>query len=54
MTRKIKEIDAQIESINRAYDEEVSDLFEPHIEGQRLERELNEKLGHSVRKPIVF
>jgi len=53
--RKIKEIDAQIESINRAYDEEVSDLFEPVIaEGQRLERELNEKLGHSVRKPIVF
>ena len=53
--RKIKEIDAQIESINKAYDEEVSDLFEPVIaEGQRLERELNEKLGHSVRKPIVF
>jgi DNA-directed RNA polymerase subunit beta' len=41
--RKIKEIDAQIESINRAYDEEVSDLFEPVIaEGQRFERELNE------------
>jgi DNA-directed RNA polymerase subunit beta' len=53
--RQIKELDAQIESINRAYDEQVSDLFEPVIaEGQRLERELNEKMGHTVRKPIVF
>jgi len=53
--RQLKEIDAKIDSINKDYDEQVTDLFEPVIaEGQRLERELNEKMGKSIRKPIVF
>ncbi len=53
--RQLRELDASIETINLEYDEQVANRFEPVIaEGQRLERELNEKLGKTVRKPITF
>ncbi|MFZ3070452.1 MAG: DNA-directed RNA polymerase subunit beta' [Anaerolineaceae bacterium] len=53
--RKLKELDAKVEAISSEYDEQVAGLFEPIIaEGQRLERELNEKMGKPVRKPISF
>lgn len=42
--RELKDLDAQIEQINREYDEKVASLFEPVIQqGQSLERELREK-----------
>ncbi len=53
--REMKEVDAQIERINKEYDEKVANLFEPVIQqGQSLERELNEKTGKTVRKAISF
>ena len=53
--RQLRELDGKMEAINNAYDEQVADLFEPVIaEGQRVERELTEKVGKAVRKPIVF
>ncbi len=52
---RIKELDIQIERTNAEYDEKVAGLFGPSIaEGQRLEREISEKIGKSIRKPIVF
>ncbi len=53
--RKLRELDSQMEAINAEYDEHVSSLFEPVIaEGQRVERELTEKISKTIRKPIVF
>ena len=53
--RELKDLDAQIEQINREYDEKVASLFEPVIQqGQSLERELREKTGKTVRKAINF
>ena len=52
---RVKEIDAEIERLNAEYDERVAGLFGPAIaEGQRIERELNEKIGKTIRKAIVF
>lgn len=52
---RIKEIDAKLEQIDKDFDERVVGLFGPAIaEGQRLEREINDKLGKTIRKPIVF
>ncbi len=52
---RIKELDLQIERTNAEFDEKVAGLFGPSIaEGQRLEREITEKMGKSIRKPIVF
>jgi len=53
--RELKELDLQIEQINKEYDEKVASLFEPVIQqGQTLERELREKTGKTVRKAISF
>ena len=53
--RELKDLEAQIEQINREYDEKVASLFEPVIEqGQNLERELREKTGKTIRKAISF
>ena len=53
--RQMRELDAKIEALNTAYDEQVASRFEPIIaEGQRLERELNDRLGKTVRKAITF
>lgn len=53
--RQLKEIDAKIEASNNQYDEQIASLYEPVIaEGQRLERELNEKAGKTIRKAIAF
>ncbi len=52
---RVKEIDGEIERLNAEYDERVAGLFGPAIaEGQRIERELNEKIGKTIRKAIVF
>jgi len=51
----LKQLDAKIEAINIQYDEQVTTRYEPVIaEGQRLERELKEKTGKSIRKDITF
>jgi DNA-directed RNA polymerase subunit beta' len=53
--RQLRELDGKMEAINNEYDEQIASLFEPVIaEGQRVERELTEKVGKTVRKPIVF
>ena len=53
--RELKEVEAQIERINKEYDEKVANLFEPVIEqGRSLEHELREKNGKVVRKAISF
>ncbi|MFZ3151289.1 MAG: DNA-directed RNA polymerase subunit beta' [Anaerolineaceae bacterium] len=53
--RQLKDIDAKIEASNNQFDEQIASLFEPVIaEGQRLERELNEKAGKTIRKAISF
>jgi len=52
---ELKELDAQKATIEKEYDEKVASLFEPVISaGQDLERELGEKSGKTIRKPIVF
>ena len=53
--RKLKELDGQIEAVNSSFDEKIASRFEPVIkEGQRLEKELQEKSGKTVRKAVVF
>ncbi|HNW95572.1 MAG TPA: DNA-directed RNA polymerase subunit beta' [Anaerolineaceae bacterium] len=53
--RQLRELDGRVEAIENEYDEQVSSLFEPVIaEGQRVERELTEKVGKTIHKPIVF
>ena len=53
--RELKEIDAQLDQINREYDEKVASLFEPVVQqGQLLEHELREKTGKTIRKAITF
>jgi len=53
--RDIRELDSQIEQISNSFDEQIASRFEPVIqEGQRLERELVEKSGKTIRKPVVF
>jgi len=52
---QLKELEAQKANIEKEYDEKVANLFEPVISaGQDLERELGEKAGKTIRKPIVF
>lgn len=52
---RLKEIDSQKASIENEYDEKVASLFEPVISaGQDLEREIEQKSGKTIRKPIVF
>ncbi len=53
--RQLKELEAQAEALDLQYDEQVASRFEPVVqEGQRLERELNDKSGKVTSKPIVF
>jgi DNA-directed RNA polymerase subunit beta' len=53
--RKTRELEQQAEEIRQEYDEKTAGLFEPYIEeGQRLERELNDKVGKTTRKAINF
>lgn len=53
--RELKDIETQIEQVNREYDEKVASLFEPVIQqGQSLERELRDKTGKTIRKAISF
>ncbi|MFH1445891.1 MAG: DNA-directed RNA polymerase subunit beta', partial [Chloroflexota bacterium] len=52
---QIKELKIKNVAITNIFDEQIASLFEPVIqEGQRLERELQEKTGKTIRKAIKF
>ncbi len=53
--QKIAEFELQIEEISARYEEEIATKLNPvMLEGQRLENELREKSGQSLRKAMVF
>ncbi len=53
--RMLKEIDVQRESLNESYDEQIGTRIDPVIkEGQRLESEIQTRMGKKIRKAIVF
>jgi DNA-directed RNA polymerase subunit beta' len=52
---KLEELKAEQKALKVAYEEQVAHQIDPIIrEGQRLERELREKSGKTIRVPIVF
>ncbi len=53
--RRIAEQNQQKSELEHRYDDEVASRFEPvSQEGQRLERTLQEKMGTTVRKAVLF
>lgn len=51
----LKEHDAQREVIKENYDEQIGSKIDPVIkEGQRLESEIQTRMGKNIRKPIIF
>ncbi len=51
----LKEIDSQREALEESYDEQIASRYEPVIkEGQRLESEIQTRMGKKIRKPIIF
>jgi len=52
---KLDELKAEQKALKVAYEEQVAQQIDPIIrEGQRIERELREKSGKTIRVPIVF
>jgi len=52
---ELEELKARQKELKADYEEQVAQLFDPLIrEGQRLERELREKIGKTIRAPIHF
>ncbi len=53
--KALKEIDAQRDQLKESYDEQIGKRIDPVIkEGQRLEGEIQTRMGKKIRKPIVF
>ncbi len=53
--KALKDIDAQREELKARYDEQIGKRIDPVIkEGQRLESEIQTRMGKKIRKPIVF
>ncbi len=53
--KALKELDEERESIKESYDEQIGNRIDPVIkEGQRLESEIQTRMGKKIRKPIVF
>ncbi len=53
--KALKEIDAQRKGLEESVDEQVAKRYDPVIkEGQRLESEIQTRMGKKIRKPIVF
>ncbi len=51
----IKDLEAQRVAIKDSYDEQIGSKIDPVIkEGQRLESEIQTRMGKNIRKPIVF
>ena len=52
---KLTELQGKMENIESRYNEEIATKLEPIIkEGQRLERDIQSKMGKKIRKAIVF
>ena len=52
---RLAELEAEKEAIENRYNEEIASQLSPIInEGQKLEKELQRKMGKTIRKPIVF
>ncbi len=53
--KELKAIDAQRDELQEKYDEQIGSRIDPVIkEGQRLESEIQTRMGKTIRKPIVF
>ncbi len=53
--RELKELEGQREAVSESYDEQIANRIEPVIkEGQRLESEIQTRMGKKIRKEIVF
>ncbi len=53
--KALKEIDSKRNALEESYDEQVANRYDPVIkEGQRLESEIQTRMGKKIRKPIVF
>ena len=53
LKQRLADLDAEEKAYKEAHDEEVAAKIEPVIkEGQRLEKQLGDKLGKSIRAPI--
>jgi len=53
--RELKELDSQRDSLKENYDEQIGSRIDPVIkEGQRLESEIQTRMGKKIRKPIEF
>ena len=50
-----KELDGQRDSLKESYDEQIGSRIDPVIkEGQRLESEIQTRMGKKIRKAIIF
>jgi DNA-directed RNA polymerase subunit beta' len=53
--KALKDLDEERESIKENYDEQIGNRIDPVIkEGQRLESEIQTRMGKKIRKPIIF
>jgi len=53
--KQLRELDSEREAIKESYDEQIASRIDPVIkEGQRLESEIQTRMGKKIRKPIVF
>ena len=53
--KTLKEMDAEKEAIQASYDEQIGSRIDPVIkEGQRLESEIQTRMGKKIRKAIAF
>jgi len=53
--KTLKELDAEKEAIQASYDEQIGSRIDPVIkEGQRLESEIQTRMGKKIRKAIAF
>jgi DNA-directed RNA polymerase subunit beta' len=53
--RSLKDLEAEKEALSQRYDEQIGSRIDPVIkEGQRLESEIQTRMGKKIRKPIVF
>jgi DNA-directed RNA polymerase subunit beta' len=53
--RSLKELDGQRDALSQSYDEQIGTRIDPVIkEGQRLESEIQTRMGKKIRKAIEF
>lgn len=53
--KALKELDAERQAMEESYDEQIGSRIDPVIkEGQRLESEIQTRMGKKIRKAIIF